>query len=112
MRHAEALAKLPEHKEFMKKDLRRGKYAKQAANVRARRASLKQGETTITTDSMSSRVQGDASSSHACGTQREMKSNNRFEVFSSMPMGVEEATCSTGDASSASTHFKRKKPRK
>ena len=87
----------------------------------------------IPTDSTSSRVRGDASSSHAGGTQKEIKSatprmentttlayrpphkrasNNRFEVFSSMPVSVEEAACDTSNASSASTHFKRKKPHK
>jgi len=132
MRRAEALAKLPEHKEFIKKDSRRGKYAKQAANVRARRASLKQRELAIPINSTSSRVQGAASSSHAGGTRSEIKSatprkestttvpyqpphkrvvSNRFEVFSSMPVSVEEEAPDTSDASSASTHFKRKKPR-
>jgi hypothetical protein len=68
MRRAEALAKLPEHKEFIKKDSRRSKYAKQVANVHARRASLKQRELAIPTNSTSSKVQGAASSSHADGT--------------------------------------------
>jgi len=127
------LAKLPKHQEFVKRNSRRGRYAKQAANVRARRASLKQREMAIPTDSMSSWVRGDASSRHAGGTQGEIKaatprvedtttlaywpphkraSSNHFEVFSSMPVSVEEATCNTSDTSSASTHFKRKKPRK
>jgi hypothetical protein len=68
MRRAKALAKLPEHKEFTKKNSRHSKYAKQAANVRARRASLKQRELAIPTNSTSSKVQGVASSSHASGT--------------------------------------------
>jgi len=133
MRLAETLAKLPEHQEFVKRNSRRGRYAKQAANVCARRASLKQREMAIPTDSTSSWVRGDASSRHAGGTQGEIKaatprvedtttlayrpphkraSSNRFEVFSSMPVSVEEAACNTSDTSSASTHFKRKKPRK
>jgi len=133
MRRAEILAKLPEHQEFIKKNSKRGRYAKQAANVRARRASLRQREMAIPTDSTSSWVRGHASSSHASGTQGEIKaatprvedtttlayrpphkraSSNRFEVFSSMPVSVEEATYNMSDTSSASTHFKRKKPRK
>ena len=133
MRRAEILAKLPEHQEFIKKNLKRGRYAKQAANVRARRASLRQREMAIPTNSTSSWVRGNASSSHAGGTRGEIKaatpkventttlayrpphkraSSNRFEVFSSMPVSVEEKACNTSDTSSASAHFKRKKPRK
>ena len=56
MRRAEILAKLPEHQEFIKRNSRRVRYAKQAANVRARRASLKQREMAIPTDPMSSWV--------------------------------------------------------
>jgi len=133
MRRAEILAKLPEHQEFIKKNSKRGRYAKQAANVRARRASLRQREMAIPTNSTSSWVRGNASSSHAGGTRGEIKaatpkventttlayrpphkraSSNRFEVFSSMPVSVEEKACNTSDTSSASAHFKRKKPRK
>ena len=87
----------------------------------------------IPTNSTSSWVRGNASSSHAGGTRGEIKaatpkventttlayrpphkraSSNRFEVFSSMPVSVEEKACNTSDTSSASAHFKRKKPRK
>ena len=138
MRHSEALAKLPKYHEFIKKDSQRGKYAKQAANVRARHTSLNQRELAIPTSSMSSRVKGEASSSHAGATQSEIKistprlgsttmipyqpphkrvASNRFEVFSSMLVSIEEAgseevACNTSDTSSTSTHFKRNKPRK
>jgi len=132
MRRAETLAKSPEYQEFIKKDSRRKKYAKQAANVRAKRASLKERELAIPTNSTSSRVQGETSSTPTGDTQNEIRIiaprlrsatttpyqpphkrvvSNRFEVFSSMPVGVEEEDCNTSDASSASTHFKRKKPR-
>ena len=72
------------------------------------------------------------SSSHADDTQGEIKkaatpkvgdtttlaywpphkraSSNHFEVFSSILVSVEEVACNTSDTSSASTHFKRKKP--
>jgi hypothetical protein len=38
--------------------------------------------------------------------------SNRFGVFSSMPVSVEEEACNTSGASSASVHLKRKKTRK
>jgi hypothetical protein len=119
MRRAKALAKLPEHHEFIKKDPRRRKYAKQAANVCARRASLKQRELAIPTNSMASKAQRGVSSNHAGGKTivpylppHKRALSNRFEVLSSMPVSVEEEGCNTSDASSTSAHFKRKKPRK
>jgi hypothetical protein len=39
-------------------------------------------------------------------------STNPFEVLSLIPVGVTEVDNNTNEASSASTHFKRKKPRK
>ena len=69
MRRAEALAKWPEYQEFIKKDSRRTKYAKQAANVRERRAGYKRREMALPADSMASRVHWAASSSHVDGRQ-------------------------------------------
>ncbi|KAL5647964.1 hypothetical protein ACJX0J_042319, partial [Zea mays] len=108
MRHAKAdLAKLLEHHEFIKKDPCRRKYAKQDANVRARRASLKQRELAIPTNSMASKAQRVP---YLPPHKRAL--SNHFEVLSSMPVSVEEEGCNTSDTSSTSAHFKRKKPRK
>jgi hypothetical protein len=135
MRRAKVFAEWPEYQEFLKKNPQREKYAKQAANVRARRATYKQRELAISTNSASSKVQdmGVASSSHTscmpkkkvqttpstCETKtlapfpiRREASTNPFEVLSSMPVEVTEVSNSTSEASSTSVHFKRKKPRK
>ncbi|KAG2589915.1 hypothetical protein PVAP13_5NG333200 [Panicum virgatum] len=124
MRRAEALAKMPEYQTLIKREPWRAKYAKQASNVRAKRDSYKQRELALQADSRSSGMHWVASLSHDGGIQervtpststmstRKRASNNRFEAFSSMPVGITEVACSTSDASSTSTHFKRKKPRK
>ena len=135
MRRAQVFAKWPEYQEFIKKDPQREKYAKQAANVQARRAAYKQRELAIPSNSMASKVQDTklASSSHAISMQnkktittspkneakildpcptRKRTSTNQFEVLSSMPVEITEADNNTSEASSVSTHFRRKKPRK
>jgi hypothetical protein len=135
MRRAKVFAEWPEYQEFLKKNPQREKYAKQAANVRARRAAYKQRELAISTNSMSSKVQdmGVVSPSHTSSMPkkkvrttpstsaaktlapfpiRREASTNPFEVLSSMPVEVTEVSNSNSEASSASAHFKRKKPRK
>ena len=123
MRRAQVFAKWPEYQEFIKKDPQREKYAKQAANVQARRAAYKQRELAIPTNSMASKVQDTklASSSHAISMQnkktittspkneakildpcptRKRTSTNQFEVLSSMPVEITEADNNTSEASS------------
>ncbi|TVU40415.1 hypothetical protein EJB05_13879, partial [Eragrostis curvula] len=58
MRRAEALAKRPEYQEFVNKNPRREIYAKQAANVRAKRDEYKLREMALPVSSMCSRIEG------------------------------------------------------
>ncbi|TVU51241.1 hypothetical protein EJB05_02652, partial [Eragrostis curvula] len=129
MRRAEALAKQPEYHEFVKKDPRREKYAKQAANIRAKRDEYKLREMALPVSSMCSRIEGPniPSTSQVVVTPESEKSDmtpilapwptkmrnssKSFQIFSSMPVGITDMGGTSSETSSTSTHFKRKKSR-
>uniref|UniRef100_J3MCF1 Uncharacterized protein n=1 Tax=Oryza brachyantha TaxID=4533 RepID=J3MCF1_ORYBR len=135
MRRADILASWLEYQELVDQEPGRQTYVKQAKRVRARRAEYKQGELAARINSACSRTRGECASSSSQGRTgqvessvahapkeatttpspwptRRRSSSGAFEVLASMPVGVTVPANSTGDESSTSTHFKRKKARK
>ncbi|KQK12555.1 hypothetical protein BRADI_1g04506v3 [Brachypodium distachyon] len=111
MRQAEALAKRPEYEEFIQRHPERRKYVNQTSRVRSRRAAYKERERAVRARSESSRTQGAYTASSSENTCKKA-SNNMFEVFNALPVGITEAADDSSETSSTTIHFKRKRPRK